>query len=424
MKKTLLFLLVSGKILAQSAETINDEFEAINKSISNISCKKGQLLTNRAMNLFMADGLAYYLADHENLTFCKNNITVNSATGIFSMSHSLFQPTGEDLPVKSFNAIGLKTNVFNAFQATANKTTFNNELGITYKHFWLSKPKTILNNCQEKLASDVSRAIILRKIQSEISSKAKVFEKELHTFSDSTKTELRENFYKNLKEEFSRKFAEEQFDDLFKTMRFKKVSMHWTNLNVYLPVIQQRFTAAENLNTDFRTKKSYPAELSISHSHFIEWKNATKLFLNLRAGVLSNNSFNSRLLKNTNLENYIIYGGKKANYLIDNEIDRAIIGNFKNFITPNIKGQIIYFPPENHFGLSVNLEQNFGKYKATNATLGIPVVLIDKQSYALSNFEIQIHFFDITNTINPARSLKNNISLGLTWGQAIGRRVY
>ena len=161
----LLFLGVPIRLISQSADSIITNFNDVNVTIKNIECADGQLISNRAMNLFMADRVGYYLSNHENLTFCKNNVTLNTATGIFSMTHSFFEPTGADLPLKSYNALGLKANIFDAFQATKNKTTFNNELGVTFKQFWLSKPKTILNNCDEKQLSDAVREVIFQNLK-------------------------------------------------------------------------------------------------------------------------------------------------------------------------------------------------------------------------------------------------------------------
>jgi hypothetical protein len=423
----LLFSLKFSFSFSQHADSIRSELWKVNQKINEIPCESGQLLTHRGMNLFLAERVSYYLADHENLSFVKNNITLNTATGIFSMSHSLFEPSGADEAVKSYNVIGLKANVFNAFQAVASKANFNNELGFTYKHFWVAKPKIILNNCSEKQILEAKRAIILKKLSQEIKDKGIEFENTLVELSDLNKTQIKElsdDFYKNLKEEYSRKFAEQQHRALFDSLLFKTIRTHWTNFNLYLPVMFQRFTIAENLITDFKNKKSYPAEISLSHTRFLETQKALKIYLNFRAGILVNNAINSRMLSWTSFESYKSSGGQKTDYLMSNQLDRAIIGSFKNFITPNIKAQLIFYPPENHFGLSATLEQNFGKYKALNGTLGIPVVLIDKQSEALSNFEIQIHYFDLTNSIHSNRNLKDNISIGLTWGQAIGRRVY
>ncbi|MES2794353.1 MAG: hypothetical protein V4683_00235 [Bacteroidota bacterium] len=423
----LLFCLSPFLSIGQSADSLISVLKEIDLTIKKSECAEGQLLSNRGMNLFMADRVGYYLSDHENLTFCKNNLTFNTANGLFSMSHSLFEPTGADLPVRSYHVIGLKANALNAFHSATNQSAFNNELGFTYKHFWLSKPQITLHNCNEKWASDARRATILVALQKEIQEQSSDFEQSLaniQNLSDPLREELKSNFYKKIGEEYSRELAEREYRELFETMRFKKIAMHWTNFNVYIPVIRQRFTVADNFENNFNIRKSYPAELSISHTRFIETHNATKIYLNFRAGLFANNSINSKKLRETNLETYRSLGGKNISYLTDKQLNRFSIGNYENFITPNLKAQFVYFPPENHFGISATVEQNFGNFKALNGTIGIPVVLIDKQSAPLTNFEIQIHYFDMTNSLNSGRTLKDNVSIGISFGQPIGRNVY
>ncbi len=412
---------------AQSATQIINKFNTFHNQIKAYNCIDGQLLTNRAMNLFFADRVGYYLADPENLTFCKNNVTLNTGSGSLSMSHSLFEPNGNDEPVKSYQVIGVKTNVFNAYQAAANKAAFNNELGFTFKHFWVSKPKTWLNNCDAKYVLDAKREIILKNITSEIAKKSAEFEislGEMANLTESNNKELRHDFYKNIEKEYTRKFAEMQYRSLFDLLRYKKLTAHWTNFNLYAPLIFQRFTVAENIAGNFKIKKTYPAEISISHTRFLETQKAAKFYLNFRAGILMNNSINCGLFSWTNIETYRNLGGKNISYLADKQLDRLFIGNFRHFITPNIKTQMVFFPPENHFGISATIEQNFGKFKALNGTIGIPIVLIDKQSAPMTNLEIQIKYFDMTNTLNNGRNIRDNVSINITWGQPIGRNVF
>ncbi len=420
-----LFISFSAKT-QQKADSIFTALKNTSLAINKFECTHYQPITNRAMNLFMADRVGYYLADSENLTYCKNNLTLNTADGIMSMTHSFFEPSGTDLPINNFTALGLKTNIFNAFQATNNKATYKNELGITYKKYWLSKPKIIAKNCIDKEISAASRAIILKNIGDEIIEESQRFEENLagQNADDLVVNSLKSNFYTNFAENISRKFATLQFRNFFETMRFKQIKMHWTSASFYLPVILQKFTVSADLNGNFSTKKSFPAEFSISHTRFTEWHNESKFYFNMRAAINLNNSASANIIQENTVEHMLNLGLKNSSYLLEKQLNRAYLGNFTNFLTPSLKAQLIYFPPQNHFGISASLMQNFGKFKALNGTLGIPVVLIDKQSEAHTNFEIQVHYFDLANTKNTSRSLKENVSIGVSFGQPIGRRVY
>lgn len=421
------FFVFSFTANAQSkADSIYTILKNANNSIEKLKCTEYQPISYRAMNLFMADRVGYYLAESENLTYTKNNLTLNTADGIMSMTHSFFEPSGSDLPLTNFTALGLKTNIFNAYQASNNKTTYKNELGLTIKKYWISKPKIFSEKCIEKEIADASRAVILENIRKEILDKSFEFENNLmQNVPDSNiSNTLKSVFYSNLKEDIWRKFATLQFRDLFENMRFKRIAMQWTTANVYLPVINQKVTVAPNLEGNFLIKKTYPAEISISHTRFTEWRNASKFYFSIRGAVQINNSINSKIIQENTVSELKDLGLKNTSYLVDKQLDRVYFGEFRNFITPNLKTQIVYFPPQNHFGISASLVQNFGKFKAFNGVLGIPVVLIDKQGESQTNFEIQIHYFDMTNSLNSARKFSENISIGVSFGQPIGRRVY
>ena len=106
------------------------------------------------------------------------------------------------------------------------------------------------------------------------------------------------------------------------------------------------------------------------------------------------------------------------------KINSIFIGNFKNFITPAVKLNFVYFPHASHIGISTSLEQNFGSYKAFNFTVGIPVVLIDKTTAPAANFEFRVIFFDLSHKVYPGRKLGDNISVGMTVGVPFSKIIY
>ena len=216
-KKILWFLSISFFVFsftasAQSkADSIYIIFKNANNAIEKLKCAEYQPISYRAMNLFLADRVGYYLAESENLSYTKNNLTLNTANGIMSMTHSFFEPSGNDLPITNFTALGLKTNVFNAYQASNSKATYKNELGLTLKKYWISKPKTITENCIEKEISDASRAVILENIRKEIFDKSLEFENNLIRNAPDTNISnaLKSDFYSRFTENISRKLAEQ-----------------------------------------------------------------------------------------------------------------------------------------------------------------------------------------------------------------------
>jgi hypothetical protein len=99
-------------------------------------------------------------------------------------------------------------------------------------------------------------------------------------------------------------------------------------------------------------------------------------------------------------------------------------GAYKNFITPVVNLQTIYFPPASHIGMNLAVEQNIGTYNALNGIVGIPIVLIDKAGHPAANFQLQCRFFDITNKVLPNKDLFDKTSVGLTVGVPFSKIIY
>lgn len=388
-----LLAVTSLKTLGQQIDTLSYHFQKQNQFLTEQPCTQGQIISKRAMNLFLADRVGYFMSSDQNLSFCKNNININTATGVFALTHSLFEPTGEDASVRNFNAIGLRVNAFDAMGSIINSKKYSNQIGITFKRFWLSSPNVTLNHCSEKLLSDAKRSAILKRVSADFVQKSKEFLQYIHEQNNldaTTKTQLISEYFESNNELYSRQYAEAQMEDLFQNIRFKKLRLHYTNFNLYIPLLRQQFTDISGT----WSARSYPAEASIMHTRFSE---------------------NGKKNKNFWINTFAIWGNNSYNSTSD--------FTFKQFITSTLRSQWVVFPPDYHFGISVALEQNIGYYNATNATIGLPIVLIDKRSFAHTNFEIQIQLPDLGNQVFN-NLLKDRIYIGLSFGQPIGRNVY
>lgn len=425
--------LYSFTLHAQYADKLIEDLRAVHNNIKAPGCSSQQVISNRAMNIFLSDRVGSYLSGYKDLSLYKNNITFSSGDGIFSLNHNFFQAKGLDEPVREFLTVGIKTNAANAFAAAFLNKTFTNELGVTIKKSWISKPVTAINNCFEKKLADINREQQLAMLASAITNKETEFKKSLagvksegmsDTVFATVKEQLTNDFYKNLQEEASRQFAEQQYRELAATERFKSIALNWTNFSVYLPVLQQQFVSAESLAAAAANKRSYPFEVSVNHSRFWETKKYGRLLLTLDATVFLNNSVQSQRLQALSYQEYKSAGGSDTLLLGQRRINSIYIGNFKNFVTPVVKFNFVYFPHASHIGISTSLEQNFGNYKALNFTLGIPVVLIDKTTAPAANFEFRVNFFDISHKVYPGRKLGDNISVGMTVGVPFSKIIY
>lgn len=430
---TVSFCISITSLQAQSADSLIAGLWKIHNDIKSPACNNKQVVSNRSMNIYLSDRIGYYLGGYKDLSLYKNNITYNSGDGIFSLNHNLFQPSGLDEPVKSFMVVGVKANAANAYAASFSNKAYTNELGVTIKKSWISKPVTSINNCIEKNISDISReqqlivlaAAIKQKEAEFISSLAAIKNQGLDdSIFSKIKNELTHNFSKGLKDEYNFTFAEQQYRELALRQRFKSIALHWTNVSVYLPVLLQRFIFAESFAAMVANKRAYPFEVSVNHSRFWETKKYGRFLLTLDATAFSNNSAKNYLVQALSFQEYKNAGGVDTLLLAQRNINSIYVGNFKNFITTALKLNIVYFPHESHIGISSSIEQHMGDYKALNFSIGIPVVLIDKTTAPAANFEFRVNCFDITHKVYPGKKFGDNVSVCITVGVPFSKIVY
>ena len=428
-----LFFLSATALRAQSPEQLISDLQVIHRTIRSQDCASRQVVSNRAMNLFLSDKIGSYLTTYKNLSFYKNYVTFNMSDGVLSLNHNFFQASGTDEPVRSFYVAGVKANVASAFISAFTNKSVPNELGIVIKKAWIGKPRTILTTCSDKNVMDVKRESILLLVEQEIKKREDEFLTSLSStkqeaLSDSifaeAKKQLKQKFYVDLSEEFSRKFASFQYRELVEAARYKRITTHWTNLNVYLPIVAQRFAVAKSYALFSETKKNYPFELSINHTRFWETKKSGRFFLTVEVGMSLNNSIQNHSLESIDYDQYKTLGGIDTTSLHQRTINTIFIGDYKTFLTPVVKASFIYYPPDSHIGVSTTLEQNMGVYKALNWTIGIPIVLINKADSPASNFEFQLRYFDITHAVFAHRNFSDAISINLTIGIPFSKIIY
>ena len=431
---------------AQSPVTIIQSIKAINKGLADMACStgKGQLISNRAMNLFLANKVGSYLSGGEDLSYYKNNITFRSVDGELTVNHSLFQASGKDVPITQFIVVGVKANILNAFAANSNGSHFTNELGFTVRKTWIGKTYTSFQKCEhvvnvdnkavdQKYAMDVLRAIIIHDMEASISNKFNDFEKSLNALEsdelpgqnlEQAKFLARSKFMTELQENASRQFAALQAAALIATNNYKSINTSWTSVSTYIPLIREKFLVAETYSDDFKNQFGYPASFSLSHTRFWENTSSGRLFFTISGRLLWNNSSHSESLEKVTLAEYRLHGGRDTNQLAQLSQHGAFIGPFNNFLTTGIAGKIVYIPPDWHFGVTLILEQNFGSFKVLNGVFGIPIVLITKNGEPSVNLEFQFRYYDISRSQQEQKSLSDKTSIGITLGIPFSKVVY
>jgi len=442
-----LVLLCQSVLRAQTTADIIAGLEKIHTDVAGRPCSTGVLLSNRALNLFLANKIGSYLSEFSDLSFYKNNTTFNAAAGTFSVNHNFFQPKGTDEPVRSLLVAGAQANVAQALASALTGRSYSNEIGATIKQTWIAPVKHFSKSCvpvgypgkgssqpaDPKEEMNAQRAAISHALETEIKQKEADFETTLQAIKPTdvpgqdlavVQAGLRKKFYAGLKEEYARNFANLQSVALLETNRYGRISTNWTSLSTYIPLIRQQFYVAESYVQPFEKRYAYPWVVTLSHTRF--WENPAwgRLFFTLSAGIGWNNSARSKRLPLMNLAYYKSQGGTDTLRLAELGAESGYIGAYQNFFTPVGHMQLIYFPPDSHIGLSFRLEKNVGIYSALNGRLGFPIVLIDKKGDPAANFEFQIRYTDLSNKLSSPQGAGVNISIGLTVGIPFSKIIY
>ena len=442
-----LCIIASGLQVQAQGDIIN-ELKTINAKIAAVPCGNGygNLISYRGLNLFLAGKIGSYLSEGNDLSFYKNNITLNTSEGILTVNHSLFQASGVDEQVRKFMVVGVNANIANGFASAFAGKRYSNDFGFTIRQTWLGNVRTYFEKCSQskeygsittggqKPAMDALRAVILHTLEIEINKKISDFEHALSAIDsakevpgqDMVKVKMlaRVNFYTTLKEEYYRKFANIQAQTLLNTNNYNRITTSWTSISGYVPLIAERFTIAKSLSSSFNLKRAYPLSVSVSHTRFWESTKFGRLFLTISGEAFLNNSKQSQALQLVSYDQYRILGGTDTINVAKLNSTDLYLGSYRTFITPLIKGKIVYIPPDWHFGITLIMEKNFGTYQALNGTLGVPIVLIDKHSNPSINFEFQVHYFDISNQVIPDKKIGAKVSVGLTVGIPFSKIIY
>lgn len=441
-------LISAGFAAAQDNTGIKEELQTINKAIALQPCigNSGKLISNRAMNFFLADKTSY-VAENGDLSYYTNYVTLQSATGLLTINHNFQKAKGIDEPLKTLLSVGFKANIADGFNASFLDKRFKNVLALTINHTWLGRVKTKFSGCDpndnspthansvnQKKAMDALRAGLLNSLLVDIKKREEDFQKSLLMLDTATqapgqsassaKQVITQNFYENLAEEYRERYARLQAETLTKTNYFKRISTHWTSIIASVPLAFPKYYIAGNLSATLSQKHPYPVGLSLIHTHFWESSKVGRLFITIFANLSADNAVSANQLQKTNFADYKNLGGSDTIHFASFKNQEAYIGTYKQFLTPSFKARIVYFSHDSHVGLSFLVEQFLGSNNLLNSRLGIPIILINSKKIPALNIEIQVNFFDMTHQINSTRKLGNKSSIGVGVGFPMSRLMY
>jgi len=369
-----------GVIQAQTPDSLIHELRIIHDSIPSAN-----LISHRAMNVFLSEAAGYYMSDPDNLTLYKNSVIANAAEGTLAIYHNLRQSTGIDQPLRSFLSIGAQANIADAFAAHSEGRPYRNQFGLLLKQTWIGRAAVAATPEQQRLM-DTLRTAILHSTETAIRQQANDF-----------------TFDPDLPLFFEFDYSHKQASTLAKRFLYKVISFHCTGISLYAPLIPEGFQVAPSSGDPITTRHAYPLYLSITHTRLWEGSKFGRIYATLSGDASLSNSCNG--------------------YLLD-KLGSLYTGDYRTFVTPSVKGQLVWFPANSHIGVSFLVQQSIGDYHALDGILGIPVVLINKQAEAAVTFEFQVRIYDMGHSIDAGRGLNGRTAIGLTAGIPFGKIAF
>jgi hypothetical protein len=221
-----------------------------------------------------------------------------------------------------------------------------------------------------------------------------------------------------LEKKYRRKFAEEEAKAFDNEQAYDLVQTGWTSIYVYIPITTSTYTVTPNFQSNFEDKELYPWQVSLTHTRIYESTKFGRFFVKFGGSLQGTNNIKAEELDGTSIEQYKNLGGIDTITLAKIDENTVYVGEYKNFTSPKMQLQLVYFPKKWNIGLSAYAESFFGSYNPTNLKLGIPIRLNDKDGDPTVTFELQARFADIQNKIGQ-KDNSFGISVGLPFSSIL-----
>jgi len=411
MRKGFLLVMLVLATRASTAQTAGADslilqLRAINAAVAGPSPAPGKhlLLPDRALNIFLCEAAGYYLSESDNFTLYKNSIVANTAEGSFSLYHNMREPAGVDSGIRRFLSVGAKANVADAFNAASTGRPYNNQFGFQLKITWVGRPGVTASPGQIK-TMDALRAGLLHSTELDIRKKSAAEEAALDAIDPvqdipgqdpaAARNTARQKFDADLRLQTNFDFFYAESQALHRTFNYRVVAFNWTSASIYIPLTTENFQTAPAPDAAPVDRHAYPLHLNLTHTRLWMGSRFGRIFFTLAGDLSLNNSRDGDALAKTG---------------------NLYVGDYTRFVTPAIKGQLIYIPTDSHIGISFLLQQAMGDYHALNGILGFPITLINKVEEPVADFELQVRFYDMGHSIGAGRGLSGHTAIGLTVG--------
>lgn len=441
-----LFLTSSySMIFSQEITTPELQTYLIERYNKDTKKNNGKELTfnKKMLNILFTKEISNYLTESSNLNTRKAFAVLTEEDNRLFLGGSFTNPFKKRRSIDrliGLNTIGIKADIKDKFATVFSSGDLNNDLGISYKYTYIGRGTITYSSKSKKGKSDKEKIETYRKdylldefLDEKVNESVKTITQKnnknevINELNGKPKSKLLNTVSKSDFDALYLSILEEEADNTTKQKWYTNYYNWWVSLETFIPITRTEYKTSENIESNVINTSDYsPFEIEFSGNFFLKTASYGSFqFRGIYEGY-NNNSVRAELKDLIKPFSFIEFQqqiddsqntGDNTFFaqLDENEVN---VGEFKEFFTNGIKGEIVYFLPEKVFGkdlsfigLSASVEQYFGEYKAKNWRLGIPVVLKDKDGKSTVNFELQW------------REINKNHSVGFSIGVPFGKFV-
>jgi hypothetical protein len=422
-----LLLIISLLAIQTALRAQKDCDDAITSLQTNIDNADKLLVTWPTYNRFVAKKAAYFLSESGDLSLFGNYFIADVTDGRLTFGHNQVFKSGNDR-IKSVLTYGVETNIVNNFANLFANHKFNNEIGINLKLTKLFSKKTTMGYSGGQQALMRSKraayiAILTRKKINDVTQVQSGLAAPAASLRATQQQTGLNDYCKKQGDKYKNEFYDYELEELedVGSRKYNSFFTHWLSITSFIPVTNNVYETAALVTDPLETQKARFWKLGVNYSGITESKIGS-VFFTVSADLNYNNtiSIQSDTISKYSKADYIaLVPGANPATLLNKSPDDVYIGHYESFWTPVFKIQGAYFPrfkSASKIGISGTLEKKTGKYDPLNFTLGIPMLLTDKDGERTINVEVQFKWTDISNTVNPSKTIGDKFIAGLSIG--------
>jgi hypothetical protein len=401
------------------------------KTISNL------LLTNPSINKLFTTKMAYYLSGTDDLSLFGTYFAFNQADGKTDLGFNRTFPNDDENLVNKIVNVGLRTDKLGSIYS--NKQ-FSSDIGVFFNFTFAFKgtvgwyPATKMG--KDKVVNpiiemDEYRDYLDCTFENQLQKDSIEFVSRLCNDSSDYKKDEILTFNKTNRKKYKALFVEKELSHAEELM--SSIHKSFITIGGYLPVsgvsdgVKYKDVATNTINT-YNPK---PYELHLRFSHFVESKknnylvtaslgteyyNPTKIYEKYSGlQVADSTQLNKKLLMTA----------------VPNDNDKFFVGNYSEFFLWKWNGKFLWKPINflqksdiiNSMSFYTEIERTFGKYAATDLTLGVILGLPSQDEKGI-NLNISCKWLDVSKDLVSGVNRIGGPTINLGLGIPLSSMIY